>query len=269
MSGPGWRCPGATDDEMVGVVRRWAAVESWAGAAKLGAIRELIRREDKPWLPTDQHVDQPDPWSESLTHELALALTASVGSADRTEWLSWELGTRLPGIDALLTDGTLSYGKAKAVAEAFGHLSDVDAAHAEALILGQLAGKTSIVHSNRCPRTRATMRTSRTPTSPMTPSATWSRSATETARSRPAAATRGNPTSSTPCPTTRAAGRAVVTPAPEAAGAIESSNPPGGTSPSQGPASTSGQPQQVAPTPKNPSATPPKDAPIALPPGNA
>ena len=142
VSGPGWRCPGATDDEMVGVVRRWAAVESWAGAAKLGAIRELIRREDKPWLPTDQHVDQPDPWSESLTHELALALAASVGSADRTEWLSWELGTRLPGIDALLTDGTLSYGKAKAVAEAFGHLSDVDAAHAEALILSQLAGKT-------------------------------------------------------------------------------------------------------------------------------
>jgi hypothetical protein len=127
---------------MVGMVRRWASVESWAGAAKLGVIRELIRREDNPWQPTDQHVDMPDAWSESLTHELALALASSVGSADRIAWLAWELGNRLPGIDGLLTDGTLTYGKAKAVAEAFQHLSDADAAHAEALILGQLAGKT-------------------------------------------------------------------------------------------------------------------------------
>jgi Domain of unknown function (DUF222) len=144
VSGADWRCPGATDDEMVGMVRRWAAIESWAGAGKLRVIRELIRREDKPWLPADRHVDQPDPWSESLTHELALALAASAGSADRTEWLAWELGTRLPGIDALLLAGTLGYGKAKAVAEAFGHLSDADAAHAEALILGRLAGKTHL-----------------------------------------------------------------------------------------------------------------------------
>jgi hypothetical protein len=144
VSGADWRCPGATDDEMVGMVRRWAAIESWAGAGKLRVIRELIRREDKPWLPTDRHVDQPDPWSESLTHELALALAASAGSADRTEWLAWELGTRLPGIDALLLAGTLGYGKAKAVAEAFRHLSDADAAHAEALILGRLAGKTHL-----------------------------------------------------------------------------------------------------------------------------
>ena len=144
VSGADWRCPGATDDEMVGMARRWAAIESWAGAGKLRVIRELIRREDKPWLPTDQHVDQPDPWSESLTHELALALATSAGSADQTAWLAWELERRLPGIDALLLDGTLSYGKAKAVAEAFKHLSDTDAAHAEALILGRLAGKTHL-----------------------------------------------------------------------------------------------------------------------------
>jgi hypothetical protein len=144
VSGADWRCPGATDDEMVGMVRRWAAIESWAGAARLRVIRELIRREDKPWRPTDQHVDQPDPWSESLTHELALALAASAGSADQMEWLAWELERRLPGIDALLLDGTLTYGKAKAIAEAFKHLSDADAAHAEALILGRLAGKTHL-----------------------------------------------------------------------------------------------------------------------------
>jgi hypothetical protein len=142
LCGKEWRCPGADDDEMVGMAARWAAIESWAGAGKLGVIRELIRREDKPWVPADKDTDVPDPWGESLTQELSLALAASAGSADRTEWLAWELGTRLRGIGALLADGTLNYGKARAVAEAFRYLSDVDAAHAEAMIAGRLAGKT-------------------------------------------------------------------------------------------------------------------------------
>src|SRR5215472_18554452 len=30
LSGPDWRCDGATDDELVGLLGRWAAVESWA-----------------------------------------------------------------------------------------------------------------------------------------------------------------------------------------------------------------------------------------------
>jgi len=137
VSGADWQCPGATDAEMVGIVRRWAAIEAWASAAKLGVIRTLTRDEGKP-----ETAAAPNPWSESLTHELALALAASVGSADRTAWLAWELGTRLTGIDALLTGGLLGYGKAKAIAEAFRHLSDADAAHAEALILDQLPGKT-------------------------------------------------------------------------------------------------------------------------------
>jgi hypothetical protein len=137
VSGAGWQCPGATDVEMVGIARRWAAIESWAGAAKLGVIRALIRDEDKP-----RTADGPNPWSESLTHELSLALAASAGSADRTAWLAWELGARLPGIDGLLTAGLLGSGKARAIAEAFQHLSDADAASAEALILGQLPGKT-------------------------------------------------------------------------------------------------------------------------------
>jgi Domain of unknown function (DUF222) len=142
VSGAEWRCPGATDDEAVGVIRRWAALESWAGAAKLGAIRALIRADNTPWPSAGRLSDSPEAWSESLTHELALALACSVGTADRTAWLACELGTRLPRIGALLAGGTLTYGKAKAVAEAFQHLTDPDAAHAQALIDGQLAGKT-------------------------------------------------------------------------------------------------------------------------------
>ena len=77
VSAPGRRCPGATDDELVGLLRAWAAVESWAAGAKLGVIAELIRRDGPP--PHDgyhdgYHGDLPDAWSPSLRHELALAL---------------------------------------------------------------------------------------------------------------------------------------------------------------------------------------------------
>jgi Domain of unknown function (DUF222) len=59
-----------------------------------------------------------------------------------TAWLAWELQARLPGIGALLNDGTLTLPKARAVIETFQYLTDADAASAEALILRQLAGKT-------------------------------------------------------------------------------------------------------------------------------
>src|SRR5689334_212026 len=36
VAGREWRCPGAEPDELIGVLRRLAAVESWASAAKLG-----------------------------------------------------------------------------------------------------------------------------------------------------------------------------------------------------------------------------------------
>ena len=104
-------------------------------------IAELIRREDAP-LTGGYHGDLPDHWSPSLRHELALALACSVQSAETSAWLAWELQARLPGTGALLADGTLTLSKARAVTETFKYLSDADAARAEALILGQLAGKT-------------------------------------------------------------------------------------------------------------------------------
>src|ERR1700733_7175336 len=44
VSGPERRCPGATDDELAGLLRGWAAIESWASGAKLAAIAGMIRR---------------------------------------------------------------------------------------------------------------------------------------------------------------------------------------------------------------------------------
>ena len=141
LSGPGRRCPGATGNELAGLLRAWAAIESWAAGSKLAVIRELIRRDDPP-PGAGRHGDLPDAWSPSLRHELAAALSCSAQSAETTVWLAWEQQARLPGTGALLRDGTLTYAKARAVTETFKYLSDADAARAEALITGQLAGKT-------------------------------------------------------------------------------------------------------------------------------
>jgi hypothetical protein len=141
VSGAGRRCPGATSDELTGLLRAWAAVESWAAGAKLGVIAEMIRRDDLP-RKVGRHGDLPDEWSPSLRHELALALACPVQSAETTAWLAWERQARLPRIGALLDDGTLTLPKARAVIETFKYLTDADAATAESLIAGQLADKT-------------------------------------------------------------------------------------------------------------------------------
>jgi len=141
VSGPERRCAGATDDELAGLLRGWAAIESWASGAKLAVIAEMIRRDDAP-RHGGHHGDLPDEWSPSLRHELAGALACSVQSAQTTAWLAWEQQARLPGVRASLNDGTLTLPKARAIIETFKYLTDGDAARAEALILDQLAGKT-------------------------------------------------------------------------------------------------------------------------------
>ncbi|HEX4088558.1 MAG TPA: DUF222 domain-containing protein [Trebonia sp.] len=141
LSGPDRRCPGATDDELIGLLRTWAAIESWAAGAKLGVIREVMRREAPP-SPGADHGDLPEVWSASLRYELAGALACSTQSAEVTAALAWEQGARLPGIGACLDDGTLTAAKARVVTETFRELTDPDAARAEALVLDQLAGKT-------------------------------------------------------------------------------------------------------------------------------
>ena len=141
LSGPGRRCAGATGDELVGLLQAWAAIESWAAAAKLGVIREIMRREAPP-SPGSDHGDLPETWSASLRYELAGALACSTQSAETTASLAWQLGARLPRIAARLEDGTLTSPKARAITETLEQLTDPDAAEAEALIADQLAGKT-------------------------------------------------------------------------------------------------------------------------------
>jgi hypothetical protein len=142
VSGPEWRCPGATRDEMLGLLRQAQALESWAVAAKLGFLRALIRDDDEPLPGAGYHGDLPQGWTKSLTHEVALALSMPAVSADKLMWAAWDLQARIPGTGGLLAAGDLTYAKAKAVHEAFLLLGDEDAASAEAMILPELPGKT-------------------------------------------------------------------------------------------------------------------------------
>ncbi|HVT69697.1 MAG TPA: hypothetical protein VHF26_18240, partial [Trebonia sp.] len=90
-SGDEGRCPGASHDEMAGLLRRWAALESWAVAGKLAVLRALIREDDEPLPGGGYHGDLPDGWTRSLTHEVALALAMPAQSAETLLRTAWDL----------------------------------------------------------------------------------------------------------------------------------------------------------------------------------
>jgi hypothetical protein len=134
--------PGADVDVLVGVARQWVAIESWAAAGLLGSLRAMMREdtEGRPLL--RRRADLPTGWDDSLNYEVAAALAMGPVSAGNLASLAWTLGARLPGIGRLLGDGTLTRAKAKLIAQLFEPLDDGEAVRAEALILGELAGKT-------------------------------------------------------------------------------------------------------------------------------
>ena len=144
LSGPEWRCAGATDDELIGLLGRWDAIGSWAEAGKLGVVRELLRRRARSGLGggPSMHGDLPDQWEEGAGHEVSAALAISLRSADNLTAFAWDLQARLPGIGAALAGGTLSPVKARIISDELKVLDDEHAAHAEKLILDQLDRQT-------------------------------------------------------------------------------------------------------------------------------
>ena len=98
LSGPEWRCAGATDEELIGLLGRWDAIGSWAEAGKLGVVRELLRRRARPGLggAAPSHGDLPDQWEEGAGHEVSGALAISLRSADNLTAVAWDLQARLP-----------------------------------------------------------------------------------------------------------------------------------------------------------------------------
>jgi hypothetical protein len=141
-AGPRGLYEGAEAGAMVGIVRQWTAIESWAAAETLGALRAMMREDGQGRPLLRRRNDLPDGWSDSLNYEIAAALAMGPVSAGNLANLALTLGTRLPGIGRLLANGTLTKPKAKLIVRTFEPLDEDEATRAEALILGDLAGKT-------------------------------------------------------------------------------------------------------------------------------
>jgi hypothetical protein len=141
-AGPEGLYDGAGTDALVGIARQWAALESWAAASKLAALRAMTREDGDGTPRLRRRPDLPDGWDDNLTYEISGALAMGPVSAGNLAHLAWTLGTRLAGTGHLLANGTLTLPKARLIAQLFEPLDDGEAARAEALILGELAGKT-------------------------------------------------------------------------------------------------------------------------------
>jgi hypothetical protein len=142
VSGADRRCAGLTDDQIIGVVGRWQALEAWAAAGKLGAIVALLCRRGVAALGTREPGNLPEAWTEDLNEEIAMALAVSDRTADKLIDLGWRLQARLPLTGAALNSGVIDAYKAQIIAEATAALDDASAAEAEALVAGKVAGKT-------------------------------------------------------------------------------------------------------------------------------
>jgi len=140
LAGPGRRYAGATEDEIQGMLDAQRRLVSRAEAVKLSLIRALIRRNPGPGPVTEDGL--PSAWQADLAHEIAPLLHQSIQAIDKEITFAWELEARLPAIGELLNDGAIEVPVAKAVAAEFSVLDDDQAAAAEAVILGKLAGKT-------------------------------------------------------------------------------------------------------------------------------
>jgi uncharacterized protein DUF222 len=145
---PGGQRPlaAATDDEVVGMMDRWEALEAHAEAGKLAAIREIIRRRARcprrgfPAARYPGDLPAPAQWDVGVTHEVAAQLRISWQAADPLVLLAWEVEARLPGVGALLDRGVISPLKAKIIVGEFSVLDDEKIAAAQKLLLEEDLG---------------------------------------------------------------------------------------------------------------------------------
>src|ERR1700722_15371644 len=136
------RYPGASDDELLGVIAGWDRVESYACARKHAAVAELIRRRPAEGAVPSGPAQMPEDCDEFTTRELASALGESARAAGDMIALAHALEVDLPGTKAAFRAGILNRRKALIIASATGVLSPEEARAAEGLVLGRAGGLT-------------------------------------------------------------------------------------------------------------------------------
>ena len=97
--------PGASDDELLGVICGWDRVEANASAQKHAAVAELLRRRPAPGSGVDEGSGIPEQWGEFVGREIGAALAVSSVEAEEAVALAAALETSLPGTRAAYHSG--------------------------------------------------------------------------------------------------------------------------------------------------------------------
>ena len=131
------------DDELIGALRIWQRVESWASANVLSTVAELGRRRPAQGTLSTPAGEFPEQISEFAVDEVAAALTLTGQAASTAMALGLDLAIRLPGTARAHHEGVIDRAKARLIAEATRILSDADARAVEARILAKAGEQTT------------------------------------------------------------------------------------------------------------------------------
>ena len=124
-----------SDDVLIGVLRAWRRVTSWAAARELAAVAELARRRPAAGTPAAAPGGLPLNLSAFLPDEVAAALTLTRLSAEHETDLALDLAGPLAATAAALEAGRIDLAKAKLIAAATATLTEAHAAAVQAAVL--------------------------------------------------------------------------------------------------------------------------------------
>jgi hypothetical protein len=131
------------DDCLVGVLRAWRRLASWAQARELIMVAELVRRRPADGTPPGAAPGQfPARLSEFISAEIAAALTLTSQAAQAELDLAVDLADR-PAAAAALQAGRIDLPRAKIITSMLGPLPAVQAAAVEAEIMPKAADMTT------------------------------------------------------------------------------------------------------------------------------
>jgi hypothetical protein len=136
------RYPGASDDELVGVICAWDRVEAHISSRKHAAVAELIRRRPAEGYVLAGPAQMPEAFDEFTSRELGRALGETRGVADDMLSLGHELAVNLPGTKTAFRAGILNQRKATIIASATCLLDRAEARAAEAMVLDRAGSLT-------------------------------------------------------------------------------------------------------------------------------
>jgi hypothetical protein len=126
-----------SDDELIGVMRAWRRLASWAAAGELAAVAEVERRRaSEVAAGGDPHL------LEHLDEEIAAPLTLTRRAAGRLLGFATGLN-RLPATRAALAAGLIDTAKAYTLAEEVTGLDDAHAATVEATVIAKAPHQTT------------------------------------------------------------------------------------------------------------------------------